>query len=326
MVEGGLPGVGEGNVLMTCSSAKVPLLRALQVAAGHPDVGMGVVVGDADGGCLTAQLDVPFWKMPPVGDMGDDYLDGLREREVRAVLPTSDRELAFHAERSEELDAAGIRVAVSSPSAIRDCLDKLRFSRRCREAGIPAIETTLAEAGWSLVEGADRYVVKERRGAGSKALHLGLASGDVDRVAADLIEPVVQPMAVGQEFSVDAYSTLDGRFVGGVARSRDLVVDGESRITTVVEDRELVDVAREVGDLFDLRGHFVVQAFRDESGIRVVECNPRVGGASTLSFAAGLDSLRWFLLEATGRLAGRPEPPRRVGRLRLVRVSQDVIG
>jgi carbamoyl-phosphate synthase large subunit len=50
----------------------------------------------------------------------------------------------------------------------------------------------------------------------------------------------------------------------------------------------------------DLRGHFVIQAIRSDRGLEVIECNARVGGASTLAFASGLDSLWWFLLEAGG--------------------------
>jgi nucleoside-diphosphate-sugar epimerase len=56
--------------------------------------------------------------------------------------------------------------------------------------------------------------------------------------------------------------------------------------------------------------------------VTLIECNPRVGGASTLGFAAGVDFPRWALREARGESV---EP--RLGRyrrgLRLVRYPAD---
>jgi carbamoyl-phosphate synthase large subunit len=49
-----------------------------------------------------------------------------------------------------------------------------------------------------------------------------------------------------------------------------------------------------------LAGHAVVQLIDDGEQMHVIECNPRVGGASTLSMMVGLPTISWFLSEASG--------------------------
>jgi carbamoyl-phosphate synthase large subunit len=57
----------------------------------------------------------------------------------------------------------------------------------------------------------------------------------------------------------------------------------------------------------------------------VIECNARLGGASTLALAAGLMSLAWFARESDGLdPADISFTPRPAG-WQLVRVPQDVI-
>ena len=38
----------------------------------------------------------------------------------------------------------------------------------------------------------------------------------------------------------------------------------------------------------------------EDDNLHIIECNPRFGGASTLGIVAGVDSLFWSLLEASG--------------------------
>ena len=51
----------------------------------------------------------------------------------------------------------------------------------------------------------------------------------------------------------------------------------------------------------ELYGHVIFQLIlSSNSKIHIIECNPRFGGASTASIAAGLDSFYWFILESLG--------------------------
>jgi carbamoyl-phosphate synthase large subunit len=109
-----------------------------------------------------------------------------------------------------------------------------------------------------------------------------------------------------------------------VARTRDVVVRGESQVTTTLPDAALLARLRPIVEKLGLYGPFVLQALlTDEGGLLLIECNCRFGGASTLGIAAGVDSFYWFLQEAGGAyLQAFPFVPV-AGPLRQVRAAAD---
>jgi carbamoyl-phosphate synthase large subunit len=166
--------------------------------------------------------------------------------------------------------------------------------------------------------------VKERFGAGSRAIGLDLDRAQAVAHAATLEAPLFQPFVPGREMSVDGWLDRDGQLKGLVLRWRDVVVNGESQITTTFRDAALEAQAAAVLGRLGLRGPVVMQAIVDGAGeMHVIECNPRFGGASTASIAAGLDSLRWSLLEAAGARIGDYPFLRATGEVRQVRAPAD---
>jgi carbamoyl-phosphate synthase large subunit len=178
------------------------------------------------------------------------------------------------------------------------------------------------------LEGApwERCVVKERRGAGSRSIGIGLDRAQAATHARTLSEPIFQPFLAGEEISADAWLDRAARLKGLVLRRRDLVIDGESQVTTTFRDARIEsEIAGLLGAL-DLRGPVVVQALLHADGsINVIECNARLGGASTAGIAAGLQSLYWSLLEAHGGNVDHEVFERAPGEIRLVRVPSDLI-
>ena len=86
-----------------------------------------------------------------------------------------------------------------------------------------------------------------------------------------------------------------------------MVVNGESQVTTTFRDESLESLCAEMARGLQLRGHAMFQIIIDEtSKPRVIECNCRFGGASTLGVEAGLDSFYWFLLESMGSVSDQP--------------------
>ena len=170
------------------------------------------------------------------------------------------------------------------------------------------------------------FVVKERHGAGSLSLGLNLPYAAAVAHAQTLREPVFQPFIHGREISVDGYVDQTGRVHGLVARTRDVVVRGESQVTTTIHDDALVARLAPMVAKLGLYGPFVLQALLiDDGSLHIIECNCRFGGASTLGIAAGVDSFFWFLQEAAGAdLQKFPFRPA-AGPLRQVRAAADVV-
>ncbi|HEX2825377.1 MAG TPA: NAD-dependent epimerase/dehydratase family protein [Burkholderiales bacterium] len=308
-------------VLVTSASRKTPLLYAVREAARRIGTDAKVIAGDANPQALCAYVADEFWCMPPTNPQHiAEVLDGCRARDISVILPTRDGELSFWAENSTAFEAAGISIVVSPAASLRLCLDKLAFAQHGRTLGLPFIPAALDIDEIDAV----RYVVKERYGAGSRALGL-----DLDRAAAlaharTLEAPIFQPFVTGREISIDAWLDRSHRVKGLVLRRRDLVVGGESQVTTTFRDAAVEARAAAILDTLRLRGPVVMQAFVDAAGaVHVIECNPRFGGASTTAIAAGLDTLYWSVLEARGGDVGGCRFRRIDGEVRQIRVAQD---
>ena len=311
-----------GNVLVTSIGAKVPMIEAVKAAIRDLDPDAKVIGGDVDPDAIGRHLVDEFWPMPPTAELGlADIVDHCRDHRITAIIPSRDGELTFWATHRAELREAGIRVMVSRLDAIATCLDKLTFSRRLIDVGLPAIPTVLDP------EEVDApVVVKERFGAGSRRVRLDCDRPEARRYATRLESPVFQPRIRGREFSVDAYVDDRGRFKGAVARVRELVVDGESQVTTTVDHHGLHTLAEAVARALGLSGHVMIQVIEDpDGGLHIIECNARFGGASTLALATGLDSFRWFLLEAAGVDVGDHGFERVSTELTQVRVAADIV-
>jgi carbamoyl-phosphate synthase large subunit len=309
----------------------VPLAEAVTKAAQRVHPGLKVFGGDLNPKALGFHFTAESWAMPPTTD---DHLPGIisycQQHGIGHVIPTRDGELVFWARHRAALAAVGIHVLVSAPEAVNRCLDKLEFATFGQRNGLPVIPTSLsidalAADNKPLPRNA-AFVVKERHGAGSLSLGLNLPYAAAVAHAYALQEPVFQPFIAGREISIDAYVDRTGRVHGLVPRTRDLVVRGESQVTTTLHDPALVVRLIPFVEKLGLYGPVVLQGLlTDDGGLHLIECNCRFGGASTLGIAAGVDSFFWFLQEAAGadlrQFPFQPAP----GPLRQVRAATDVV-
>jgi carbamoyl-phosphate synthase large subunit len=94
-------------------------------------------------------------------------------------------------------------------------------------------------------------------------------------------EPVmVQRLMGGPEFSIDLLCDLDGRCLNAIPRTMIESRGGESIKGTVIHDKELIELGRNVVEAIEVRGPCTVQAFRDpEIGLGITDVNTRFGGA-----------------------------------------------
>lgn len=311
-----------GSVLMTSAGSKIPLLRALRDAARRIDPDATIVAGDVDPHAASRYLADGFWRMPELETLDlETIVAECGRRNVRTILPTRDGELAFWASARPALEAAGVSVIVSRPESVALCLDKLAFAEWGTAAGMPVIPAARQPDSFADLS----LVVKERFGAGSRSIGVGLSPSQAQPHATGLADPLFQPFVTGDEISMDAWLTLGGALHGLVLRRRDRVVNGESQTTTTFRDAELEAQAAAVLERLDLSGPVVMQGVITETGLAVIEVNARFGGASTASLSVGLDMLYWSLFERAWPGAPLPAFDRRQGEIRQVRVAEDIV-
>ncbi|WP_353430198.1 ATP-grasp domain-containing protein [Paracoccus denitrificans] len=313
-----------GNVLISSASRKVPMIQAAQAALRRLNPEGRVIAGDMDAEALAGFVADGFWRMPVAReDNLVELLEGCLVRGITTVFPTRDGELPFWAHARARFAEAGIDVVVSDVPSVTTCIDKLAFSRFGESMGLGIIPSAL------VLEEIDAaaYVVKERFGAGSRNLGIGLSSEAARSHAHGLEAPLFQPFIAGREISMDAWMDDKGVPAGVILRWRDKVVAGESVITTTFRDAALEETALRILAALRLRGPVVMQGIVDAAGkLHVIECNARFGGASTVSLSAGLQMLLWSIAEGQGLDWQDIEPFRRVQeKVRQVRVPSDVI-
>jgi len=291
-------GIPAFNVLVTSASGKIPLIESVQKGVRKIDNVGTVIAADVNDQCLAAYFADGFWKMPPTDQLSpEDLMTYCKKENIGAIIPTRDGELAYFATFKQTFEKENVHVMVSGLQAVNTCMDKLCFCTCMQKNGLPAIPTCLHLED---IRG-DAFVVKERFGAASNRVGINLTINQAVAHAKLLSDPVYQPFVGGVEISVDIYIARGGVIKGMVMRTRDEVVNGESRVTTAYYDKKLQQLCERFVKSFDLYGHIMLQIIQDTQGnFHIIECNPRFGGASTLSVFAGLDSFFWFLLEARG--------------------------
>ncbi|MGH2866937.1 MAG: NAD-dependent epimerase/dehydratase family protein [Solirubrobacteraceae bacterium] len=309
------------RVLLPSGGAKAPLVRAFQGALRSLPIEGSVVVADVDPRCAAGLVADELVAAPLMETTSDEQLvSWVTSTRANVVVPCRDAEMRRWSVLAAPLKAHGVHVAVAPMPAIEVCVDKLAFANWTQRHGLQAIATSAEVDG---VAG-DRLVVKQRRGSGSRQMFLDLDRESARAMGATLSEPVYQPMVPGMELSADFYIGVDGHAHGPVVRERRRVVGGESVDTVVVTADDifaaLVDhLAADLG----FRGPGCAQGIRRDDGrILLLEVNPRFGGASAAAIASGLDLAGLVLCEAIGEVT---HPPERLRKIRLVRISRDLI-
>lgn len=311
------------GILITSISKKVPLVNAVRTASNKVGCYTPIYGCDVNENCVAKYCVDNFWKCPAAAELTREMLaDYCHKNSISTIIPTRDGELSFFSEHRTWLAQQGIFVMVSEPEAIRSCLDKKQFADSLINRQLPAIPTFLS------IEELDtlQYVVKERFGAGSADIGLKLLKEKAKEHAYSLKSPIFQPYIQGIEYTIDLYRDMSGNVKGTIARQRNLIVHGESQITTTVRKPMLEDLCKQIANCFNLYGHATFQALETPEGqYYLIECNPRFGGASTASIAAGLDTFYWFLLESQGESLENTPFCRRKNEIRQVRYAVDIV-
>lgn len=295
------------NILITSISRKIVLAKAVHEAVTRilPHASLfGTDIHSGNSSLYSTLLD-DFLISPPQTEITvEKFIGFCKNYNIGYVVPSRDGELAWFAQYRQDLNMQGIYVMISSRQAIDICNDKLRFYQ-CMGQMFPIIPTVS-------LNGVDDFkdellVIKERLGSGSQNTYCGIRYEAALEMSKQLQQPIFQPYIQGKEASIDMYVSKDGEIHGIIPRWREVIVGGESQITTTFRDKRLenlcIAMVKALSKAF--YGHILFQVIVNETGYHVIECNPRFGGASACSIRAGLKSFDWFLQESIGE---RPDP------------------
>lgn len=277
------------NILVTSISSKVPLLEVLKDSISTFN-NISIVGADINENVLGRYYVDIFWKMERIDKIIiNDFIENCKKMQIKYIIPTRDDDVVFFSKNYQLLLKNNIYPFVSNSSSISYCFDKLSFFQNANYNNMIYTSDKLNDIKSSTC------VIKERYGSGSENIFLNIEISQAKEKANCLNNPIFQPFIKGEEYSVDSYITKEGKYIDSIIRSRDLIVDGEAKITTVVEDLEIKNNIKEFLLKHKIYYHSVLQYIKYDNKFSIIECNPRFGGASTLSYKMGLKSFLWFI-------------------------------
>jgi carbamoyl-phosphate synthase large subunit len=310
------------NILITSASRKVSLVRSFQDALAKSGGGKVIAVDSNPHSPALYFADEHFIVTPSSAQGFDDSMFSLCQRlKVSLVIPTRDEELPLLAQWKERFRTIGTEIMVAEPATIASCQDKRLFLDFCREHGFSFPRTYDAS---DLPTEVDFPLFLKPR-FGKSGLHATRVnnSAELYSLLSQMPDAIVQTFVTSPEYSIDLFADFSGRVLSVVPRERIRVLSGESFVSKTSMNLVLINEAIRLAGQMKLMGHNTIQCFFDQGAVKFIEVNPRFGGASTLSFAAGADSPMLLLR----LLAGQPVEPF-IGKFRhdlvMLRYTQDL--
>ena len=285
--------------MFTCAGQRVDIVRAFRAA--------GAVALGADADPLAPALYHSDRQaiVPRIADSG--YVPALaalvREHDVRLIVPLNDLDHPVLSPARDDLAPALLLLPEAEVCARMS--DKLEAHGFFVESGIPSPRSWFpgevpADARYPLL-------VKAREGFGSRHIYRADDAEQLDFfLRYTTARSFVQESCLGEEFSIDVFSDMDGRCLNAIPRTMLLSKGGESIKGASIQDRELIEHGARVAETVGIKGPANVQCFREPDGsLPVTDVNTRFGGGFPLPLAAGSRYPELALALARGE---HPEP------------------
>jgi carbamoyl-phosphate synthase large subunit len=238
-------------------------------------------------------------------------LDYCRKHQIDALMSLFDIDLPVLARHKADFAAVGTRVLVSDPELVDVCNDKWKTCQFLRDNGFPLIPTWLdpEEALAAVRRGEVSFplIVKPRWGMGSLSIFTADSEEELrvfyEKVRREIFrsylkyesafEPercvLIQKRMEGQEYGLDNIDDLEGRYVTTVLRKKLAMRSGETDCAEIVEDPQLLALARRLAGLTRHVGVMDLDLIVSDGIPYILEMNARFGGGYPFSHLAGVN-------------------------------------
>lgn len=291
------------NVLLTSAGRRTSLLRALKEAIAP--IGGQLIAADLDPLAPALYLADVAVQVPRVRDANyiPRLLELVQEHQVKLLVPTIDTELQVLADHAPDFQALGCRVHISSPEFVRITGDKWLTMSAFAGEGISVPASWLPENLPPAHKLPERLFLKPRDGSASQHTY-GIQKAELSATLPRVPNVIIQEEVSGQEITIDAFISEDGRAIHYVPRWRIRTLGGESIQGVTISSEgplgEFLSSALAAAGRLGARGAITLQAFDAPGGFKLSEINPRFGGGYPLGYAAGGHYPQWLLQELRG--------------------------
>ena len=285
----------KNNILILSASRKTVLCHWFLKAATK--FGIGVLGTDINPNAKALSLLDGFVRLPRLNspDFLNDLLSTIDKNNIKLIVPTREEELIHFSGIIDTLEKSACFVLCNRPEITKTLIDKGEFTNYCiSELGFYNLHIVK-----SPFEARDDHFPLFFRGAKKgSSLKIRISNKEELQAAFRLFNNgIATTYLEGQEISVDTYVSREGRIVYIVPRSRDLVLGGESLVTTTIDSLSCENVTKQFLQKSGIKGPSVLQGMVNGDVFTPFEINLRFGGASSLSFEAAYSGPELVLRE-----------------------------
>jgi len=209
----------------------------------------------------------------------------IQENDIEIILPTSGFDIVPYSQNKEKLRNMGVTAVISDYNVIKSCIDKLKFYDLLKnQFKLPFTSSEISEF--------DSFpcIIKPIFGKGSKNVFLCNNHEELVQVASKYDGMLVQEYLPGVEYTIDVMSDLNGQALFAIPRERIEINSGICSKGRIVNNKQLMQISMDLANCLGLIGPSCVQMKLDGEGIpKILEVNPRMGGATIMATYAGVN-------------------------------------
>jgi carbamoyl-phosphate synthase large subunit len=228
------------------------------------------------------------WDAP---DVANDILKIVYENKIDIIVSNVDPATVIHSSLRSICEAAAFS---SNEKIVEICLSKIKFQKYCENNNIRIIPLAVE----------DEYPIFGKPSLGSASVGAKLIKSKYEKsiIQSSSEEYIYQKYIKGVEYTVDAYVSRDKKICGISPRIRILTVGGESVISKIIHDTEIVNCSKKIIEKMELIGPITLQYIREQSSniLYLMEVNPRYGGGVLASIKSGYNFPLMMMQEVLG--------------------------
>ncbi|WP_455949226.1 ATP-grasp domain-containing protein [Helicobacter pullorum] len=276
------------------------------------EAGNIVYASDIDNFNAAALLADHFVCMPKVNDskLWEITEKIIAKNKINMVIPTLDESLLGWSQRRDYFKKKGVYVIISPEETIELCLDKWKTYKFFISIGIETPKTELYK---------NFGLIKPRNGRGGNGIELS----DFNYNQNGQFTHITQEIVFGEEYTIDCFFDNKGKPTYIIPRKRLSIKEGKSIKGVVCKhqaiEKEIMKIAKEIKFFGPI--NFQVFETKDKD-LFFIEINPRLGGGSSLAFAA---SENWITLVTNNLIEEKRIRPKPIQYgLKMARIYKDV--
>lgn len=284
------------KILFTCVGRRVELIQAFYNAS--KELNMNLIIYGSDISKTAPALFFCDKQIILCEIKDDDYIPSLlkicSEEKIDALIPTLDTDLLILSKNKKRFEKNGTKVFVSSEDKIKVCRDKRDTAKFFELIGlkspIPVDDYTKYNLSFPAF-------IKPKNGSSSINAYKVNDKSELKTYAKKVPDYIIAPFIEGTEYTIDAFCDYEGKPIFITPRVRLAVRSGEVLKTQIIQDKKIIDEAKEIIKVFKPCGPITIQLIRQSITEEdyFIEINPRFGGGAPLSMKAGADSSKALL-------------------------------